>query len=244
MLGRDVRREHRDLDVVVPRSSSKALLRTFSRLGYEENRRVRLASAGALLQVYRPCRHTSPRGPLHADDRVDVYLDAFRLHHTIALRRRLLRETCTVPPSDVLLAKLLRTRMTMTDVGDVAALLRDVDIEEDEVRGAIGLRYLARAGARDWGLYHDVTGNLARVAAKAGELGLGEREAERVESAAARVPRRDDRGAQGPALAVAGADRRAAALVRRRGRNDGQRIGLRERPAESGGQAARSGRAA
>ena len=26
-----------------------------------------------------------PPGPLHADDRIDVYLDAFRLHHTIAL---------------------------------------------------------------------------------------------------------------------------------------------------------------
>ena len=100
------------------------------------------------------------------------------------------REPYTLPPSDVLLAKLLRTRMTLADVRDVAALLRDVDIREDEDRRALGLRYLARVVARDWGLYHDVTGNLRRVAAQAGALGLGAGEAERVGTAAARVSRR------------------------------------------------------
>ena len=242
--GESCRREHRDLDLVAPRSSSRKLLGTFARLGYEENRHVRLASGGALLQVYRPCRHPGPRGPLHADDRVDVYLDAFRLHHTIALRRRLRREPYTLPPSDVLLAKLLRTRMTETDVRDVATLLRDVDIREDEDAGAIGLRYLARAVARDWGLYHDVTGNLRRVAAEAGELGLDAGEAERVESAAARVLAAMDAAHKGPRW-------RLRALIGERlpwydavDEDDGQRIGLRERPAGAAEPATRGERAA
>ena len=116
-----------------------------------------------------------------------MYLDAFRLHHTIALRRRLAREPCTLPPSDVLLAKLLRTRMTVIDVGDVAALLRDVDVGEDEARWAIRLRYLARAGGRDWGLYHDVTDNLATSRGGGRRARPRRREVERVKSAAARV---------------------------------------------------------
>ena len=41
----------------------------------------------------------------HDDDRVDVYLDTFRLHHQIPLRRRLTLEPYTVPAADVLLVE-------------------------------------------------------------------------------------------------------------------------------------------
>ena len=241
--GEACRHEHRDLDLVAPRPSAGRLLGTFSRLGYEENRHIRLASGGALLQVYRRCAHMGPRGPIHPDDRVDVYLDAFRLHHTIGLRRRLRREPFTLPPSDVLLAKLLRTRMSATDVRDVGTLLRDVEIHDEEAPGSIGLRYLARAGARDWGLYHDVTGNLERVRAEAGRLGLGDGEAERVRAAAARILAAMAAARKGPRW-------RLRAMIGERlpwydavDEDDGQRIALRERPAGAPGPAGHAGRA-
>lgn len=178
LCGASARRDHRDFDLVAPRSSAGRLLATLTRLGYEENRHVRLASGGALLQVYRPCLHRDAAGRRrHADDRVDVYLDAFRLHHTIVLKRRLRREPYTLPPSDVLLAKLLRTRMSATDVGDVAALLLRFDVRDDEGPGALGRQYVARLCARDWGLYHDVERNLERVAREADGLSLGGGEA-------------------------------------------------------------------
>ena len=96
----------------------------------------------------RPCRpRTAGSTPTTVSS---VYLDAFRLHHTIALRRRLGRNPrATVPPSDVLLAELLRTRMSDTDVGDAITPASDVDVVEEEAPGKIGLRYLASAGARD-----------------------------------------------------------------------------------------------
>ena len=231
------RRHHRDLDLVAPRRGAKRLLATFARLGYEENRHVRLASGGALLQVYRPCVHRGPAGAVHPDDRVDVYLDAFRQHHSLPLRPRLGREAYTVPPSDVLLAKLLRTRMSEADVRDVATLLRDVEVRDDEAGGVIGRQYLARVCARDWGLYHDVTGNLARVAAEVDGLGLGDEAAE-VRPRRGRGHRRGaGGGAQGSALAAARPDRRAPALVRRRGR--GRRPA--DRPARGPGAARRRG---
>ena len=237
------RHEHRDIDLVAPRTAARRLLGTFVRLGYEENRHVRLASAGALLQVYRPCAHPSPGGPLHTDDRVDVYLDAFRLHHTIGLRRRLRREPYTLSPSDVLLAKLLRTRMTETDVRDVAALLLSVEVGEEDAPGTIGLGYLARAGAREWGLYHDVTGNLERVSAEAELLGLGAGEAEPVRTAAARIIAAMAAARKGPRW-------RLRAMIGERlpwyddvDEDDGQRIGLRERPALAAGPPGHGGRA-
>ncbi len=179
------RREHRDLDFVAARPSARRLLVVLAGAGYEENRHVRLASSGALLQVYRPCAHVGLSGrPIHEDDRVDVYLDAFRLHHTLPLRGRLRAHAYTLPAADVLLAKLLRTGMSESDVLDAALLLRDLDVREDEAPGVIGSRYLASVCARDWGLYHDVAGNLSRVAAAADHLALDGAAAARVRTAA------------------------------------------------------------
>jgi hypothetical protein len=236
------RRDHRDLDLVAPRASAQRLLATFARLGYEENPHVRLASGGALLQVYRPCVHGDSRGrTLHPDDRADVYLGAFRLNHTIVLGRRLQREPYTVPPADVLLAKLLRTRMSDADVRDVAALLLCLDLRDEEEPGVIGLRYLARVCARDWGLYHDVTGNLERFVREADAPHLRSSDAALVRERARSV------------LAALGGARkglrwRLRASVGERlpwydavDEADGQRIGLRERPAAP---APSSGRAA
>ena len=243
--GDSCRREHRDLDLVAPRSSSKRLLGTLARLGFEENRHVRLASGGALLQVYRPCRHPGSRGPLHVDDRVDVYLDAFRLHHTIVLRRRLPREPYTLPPSDVLLAKLLRTRMSETDVGDVAAVLRDVDIREDEAAGSDRAAVPGSRGARGTGVCTTTSPATSGAwRAEAGALGLGVGEAQRVERAAARVLAAMDAARKGPRW-------RLRALIGERlpwydavDEDDGQRIGLRERPAGAAGPVTRHERAA
>ena len=229
------RRDHRDMDMVAPRRAAGRLLAVLADAGYEENRHVRLASSGALLQGYRPCAHPGPSGALHVDDRVDVYLDAFRLHHTLPVRRRLGREPYTLPPSDVLLAKLLRTHMSETDVLDAALLLRDVEVRDEEQPGRIGRRYLAAVCARDWGLYHDVTCNLERVSAAAAELGLGDAKAAGVRAAAAGI---------GESLAGVrkGLRWRLRALVGERlpwydavDEDQGQRIGLRERPPSTPG---------
>jgi hypothetical protein len=226
------RRDHRDLDLVAPRRQAGRLLTTLGRLGYEENRHVRLASSGALLQVFRPCRHTDPQGhALHPDDRVDVYLDDFRLHHVLPLRRRLRREAYTLPPSDVLLAKLLRTRMSDTDVRDVAVLLLDVPLRDEEAAGAVESRYVAHACARDWGLYHDVTGNLERVAGEAEALGLGPAQAEAVKAACSCLLAALDAAGKGLRWRLRAAVGERLPWYDAVDENDGQRIGLRERPA-------------
>jgi hypothetical protein len=238
------RRDHRDVDAVALRRQTKQLIKTFARLGYEENRHARLASAGQLLQVYRECRHVRDGRPRHADDRVDVYLDTFRLHHQIPLRRRLALEPYTVPLDDVLLAKLQRTWSTDTDVHDVISLLKDSVVRPDEAPGTIGLRYLARAAARDWGLYHDVTVNLARVREVLPGTGLDERGARQVVEAVAAIEAALLKTRKGPRW-------RLRAQIGERwpwydavDENEGARIGLREgparRPAEQAADAGRS----
>jgi len=238
------RRDHRDTDMVGLRRQTKALLQTLTRAGYEENRHVRLASSGALLQAFRRCSHVAGGRSQHEDDRLDVYLDVFRLHHELQLGRRLALEPYTVPAGDVLLAKLLRTRLTTTDVRDVIGLLKDARLTEDEAPGVIGLRYVGRTGARDWGLYHDVAANLERVAAAVPRAGLSAAAAGRVAAAVAELEAALRRARKGPRW-------RLRALIGERlpwhdvvDENEGARIGLRERPSRSpAGGAAPAGRA-
>jgi hypothetical protein len=225
------RREHRDLDAVGLRRQTKALIDTFADLGYEENRHVRLASAGQLLQVFRSCRHWRGGRRRHADDRVDVYLDTFRLHHQIPLRRRLTIEPYTIPAADVLLVKLQRTWSTDVDVHDVIGLLKDAELRPDEAPGVIGLRYLARAAARDWGLYRDMTVNLAVVRAAVKRLGLDAAAGRRVRDGAGAIEdalRRAPKGARWRLRALAGERLPWHDVV---DESDGARIGLLERPA-------------
>ena len=199
------RRDHRDVDLVAPRRQAGRLLATLdaARLRGEPPRapRQQRRAAAGVPPVPPPGR---ARGPLHPDDRVDVYLDAFRLHHTLPLRRRLRREAYTLPPSDVLLAKLLRTRMSAdrragrrhTAAGRAAARRggrrRDRPaVPRPHLRAGLGAvpRRHRQPGARRGG------GGRARPRRAA--------EPQRVESRGGAGARGAGRGAQGPALAAA-----------------------------------------
>lgn len=224
------RRRYRDYDVVGLRRQTKDLLRTFSRLGYEENPHVRLASAGAMLQVQRPCRHGTAHAPEHPDDRVDVYLDDFRQQHTLSLAGRLALEPFSLSAADLVLAKLLRTRPSHADVADVLGLLAGARLGDAESPGVLSLCRVGRACARDWGLWHDVSRNLALLRERVPVVGFDQAEQARARHAL-----------DGLTAAVAGTRKtlrwRLRALLGERvswhdavDESDGLHIGLMERP--------------
>jgi hypothetical protein len=157
------RRPIRDIDLVGLRRQAKRVAVALSALGYQENRHVRFATAGAVMQFFRQCVHVARDGRrAHDDDRIDVYLDAFRLDHEIALKDRLPRDADTVPPADVVLIKLQRAAPSYDDLRDVVALLKDLRLDRRDEPGVIDLDYLARLCSRDWCLHHDVTASLRR----------------------------------------------------------------------------------
>jgi hypothetical protein len=157
------RRAYRDIDLVAPGSAAKRATALLAGLGWGENRQVAMATMGRKRQFFRDCRHPVARGRAHGDDRIDLYLDAFRLHHSIDLRRRLDLEPYTVSTSDVLLVKLQRTEVNQDDVHDMLTVIKDAaGLSEAEAPDTVNVRYIAGLCATDWGLYHDVTRNIAR----------------------------------------------------------------------------------
>ena len=167
----------------------RPLVALFARLGYAENYEVSTATANAELQFVRPCAHGggSGAGHAHADDHVDVFLDTFRMDHEIALARRLDIEPYTVSLSDLLLSKLQIFRLEEKDVRDIVTLLGDVPVGVEDEPGVINGRYIGGLCADDWGLFYDVTTNLAHVDERAAKFDLSDAQAARVRSGVARL---------------------------------------------------------
>ena len=181
-------RPYRDIDLVGLGRESRAATALLVGSGWQENRHVAMATMGRKRQFFRECRHRGGDARrlrngwrVHDDDRIDLYLDAFRLHHSIDLRRRLWLEPYTVSTSDALLVKLQRTTVNEDDLRDILTLVKDAaELGAGQEPGVVDLDYLARLGASDWGLHHDVVRNLVRCRGSLDTLGLAQHEADRL----------------------------------------------------------------
>jgi hypothetical protein len=169
-------RDYSDLDMVARAKQARRLAALFNGSGYVENFEVSAATSNAELQFARPCRHSGELGavPAHADDHIDVFLDAFRMDHEIDLRQRLEIEPYTVSLADLLLTKLQIFRLNEKDLRDIVTLLTDVEVGQEDGPGAIDVRYIGRLCADDWGLFYDVAMNLQRVDEDAASFDLSE----------------------------------------------------------------------
>jgi hypothetical protein len=93
--------------------------------------------------------------------RVDVYLDLLRMCHDLSFRDRLTVDRATLSLADLLLSKLQIVELTDRDGQDIAALLADHELTDDDA--AIGLRRIAAICANDWGWWKTVDDNLRRL---------------------------------------------------------------------------------
>jgi hypothetical protein len=183
-------RDYSDIDLVARAAESRRLAALLARFGYREDYAVAGATGNGQLQFVRPCRHDAQRRPSHDDDHIDVFLDTFRMDHTLALRDRLDLDPYTLAPADLLLTKLQVFRLTEKDARDIVTLLDAFDVDTPAeasaaagrdrasdaprdrdprpttgvgVRPTIDATVIAGRCAADWGLFHDVATNLQRV---------------------------------------------------------------------------------
>jgi len=175
-------RDHGDIDLVGHRRDVALIANLFADLGFEEIIHVRQATDGRQLQFARECRHKDEwaRYGQHHDDHVDVFLDTFKMDHAIALTDRLDLDDYTITVSDVLLTKLQMANLNEKDERDILTLLQDLELGTADDPGAIDVPYLAQLCARDWGLFHDVELNLARLGERLDAYALDPGEHDRV----------------------------------------------------------------
>ena len=182
-------RDHSDLDMVGLTREAPGLVSLFEALGYRERLHVREATRLRQAQFGRPCVHGSADGAyaVHAEDHVDVFLDVFRMDHTVDFRERLAIEQYTVSAGDLLLTKLQVFGAEERDLRDIVTLLKDDELADEDAPGTVNVKYVAELCARDWGLYYDVTQNLRRCAESLASYGLERRAEDHVRAALARL---------------------------------------------------------
>jgi Uncharacterised nucleotidyltransferase len=156
-------RRYSDLDLVVDRRSATGLEKVLVDLGYRADVEFNTLH-GRLRLVFDHADHSH----------LDVFVERFVMCHELNLGARLQVDTQTIPLADLWLTKLQVAKITHKDVVDVAALLVDWAVSDDD--SGVNRRYIADLLSRDWGWWRTVTENVTIVRGRLAELGLGEAE--------------------------------------------------------------------
>ncbi len=131
----------------------KKLLSDF---GYLPNQRFNALHGGSRLMY----ADSTGRGSL------DVFLDIFKMSHTLHLGERLTLDDYTISITDLLLTKLQIWEANEKDIKDLIAILRDHKVEGSIAQGekeTIDAGYVAKLCSNDWGLERTITLTLKKV---------------------------------------------------------------------------------
>jgi hypothetical protein len=140
-----------DLDFFAYSKQQRELGRMFTDLGYRADPSVAYSQEYGIARLIY-LGHASAA-------KVDVFLDALKMSHTIDFKARLGGTAPTAQAADLLLAKLQIHEITEKDIKDIAALLASHPLG-DGSDGSIDSRYVIGLMAHDWGLCHTAQGNL------------------------------------------------------------------------------------
>jgi hypothetical protein len=164
-------REIRDIDVVAPRGSKRAVTSLFQSLGYVSDDEFN-AFHGAHRQIYLDVQNRR---------KVDVFVGTFSMCHSIPIAERLEREPLTLPLAELLLTKLQIVELTERDESDIYNLCFHHHLADGDGRG-IEAGLIAGLCARDWGLWRTCKGTIERCRADLGSYGLTDAERELIGS--------------------------------------------------------------
>ncbi len=148
-----LQRDYKDIDLVVTRSMGQQLTQLLEELGYAPDKRFNAIHGSQRLFFW--------------DERngrqLDVFVDRFEMCHKFDLRSRLTVDPTarTLPLADLLLTKMQVVELNFKDMQDMAALLQDHPLTNNEE--GINLDYITRLTRNDWGLQHTLEATIAKL---------------------------------------------------------------------------------
>ena len=153
---RSLQRSYPDLDFFGRGKQGREIRKLFLDLGYEPNQRFN-ALHGATRLIFEDAKNQRV---------VDIFLDVFRMCHTLHLGDRLSLDEYTIPISDLLLTKLQVVEINEKDIRDLIAILRDHDVTDQIAPGdreVIDAEYILCLCSEDWGLCKTISLTLKKV---------------------------------------------------------------------------------
>lgn len=151
------RRISLDIDLVTNGRSRKSLRAAMTELGCTPEHEFNLLNG-------------KERMIFHAGDiKIDVFIDMFRMCHTLNLTRRLELHPLTLSPADLLLTKLQIVHAEQKDLSDIAALLLACGLGSEQL-GSIDTSYIAKLLGNDWGFWRTCSGTLKTLDSRADDI--------------------------------------------------------------------------
>ena len=153
---RSLQRSYPDLDFFGRGKQGQEIRNLFLDLGYEPNQRFN-ALHGATRLIFEDAKNQRV---------VDIFLDVFRMCHTLHFGDRLALDDYTIPISDLLLTKLQVVEINEKDIRDLIAILNDHDVVERIAsvdKEVIDAGYIASLCADDWGLCRTISLTLKKL---------------------------------------------------------------------------------
>lgn len=144
-------RQIADLDAITLKSGVQGTTRVAESLGFTPDTRFNAMHGDRRLIFHGP------------PGKLDVFVEAFEMCHTIQLGHRLMLETRTLTVTDLLLTKLQIVQLNTKDLQDMVAIFSEHDLASGP-GDHIDVAYLSSLMGGDWGLWRTTTGTLARVA--------------------------------------------------------------------------------
>ncbi|OYV52453.1 MAG: hypothetical protein B7Z77_01985 [Acidocella sp. 20-58-15] len=152
-----LKRHSADIDLVTRGRDRKALKAAMTELGCVPEQEFNLLNG-------------KERMMFHAGEtKIDIFIDVFRMCHTLQLGHRLEMHPLTLSPADLLLTKLQVFHAERKDLSDTAALLLACGLGPEGL-GAIDTNYIAKLLGSDWGFWRTASGTLKTLDARAEEI--------------------------------------------------------------------------
>lgn len=148
-----LQRAYADLDFVGLSAEGRRIKQLFLELGYQPDQRFNALHGQTRLLFYDPAN----------EYHVDIFLDRFKMCHTLDLRQRLFENYLTLSLADLLITKLQVVQLNEKDMQDILAILLDHEVGSIEQPDRIDASYFGRLTADDWGLYTTLSDNLLRT---------------------------------------------------------------------------------
>ena len=148
-------RDYHDIDVFGLMPQHHEIVSVFEKLGYSSNVEFNLDSLSyGRLQFIG-------RGDIA---KVDVFLDKFKMEHTLDFRSRIRLDDVTIPITDLMLTKLqIGNKLEPKDEKDIVAILEDHDLGYRDDKETVNIDYMANLCSRNWGLFKSVTISLQKI---------------------------------------------------------------------------------
>lgn len=153
---RELQRNYPDLDFFGTKKQGRMIRKLLTDLGYQPNQRFN-ALHGETRLIYDDMVNGRS---------VDIFLEIFRMCHTLPIGKRLDLDEYTIPITDLLLTKLQIVEANEKDIRDLIAILHDHEVKNEVAppeKEVLDAGYIASLCSDNWGLQRTITGTLRKI---------------------------------------------------------------------------------